>query len=341
MAVYDKIVEYLTKDVLPKYEMLDEAIEWIKKMIDYTVPGGKLNRGLTVVDSYVAIAESKGEAVTAEKYEQACVLGWCVEWLQAFFLVADDVMDESVTRRGQACWYRLDGVGNIAINDSFILEACIRHMLKRWFGKDKAVYGQLLELFMETTWQTELGQLLDLTSAPLHGKADLDRFTIQRHTLIVKYKTSFYSFYLPVALGMVIGGIATDESLEEAKTILVDMGVYFQVQDDYLDCYQDPEILGKIGTDIKDNKCGWLVVQALDKCNDEQRALLKEHYGRQEDESEAKVKELYRTLKLEEAYHAYEAEAYARLTKAIEDIKTGTPAACFTALLNKIYKRQK
>ena len=37
--------------------------------------------------------------------QQACVVGWCVEWLQAAFLVADDIMDRSELRRGRPCWW--------------------------------------------------------------------------------------------------------------------------------------------------------------------------------------------------------------------------------------------
>ena len=46
---------------------------------------------------------------TALQVCRGSVLGWCVEWLQAFFLVADDVMDRSVTRRGAPCWYKVRG----------------------------------------------------------------------------------------------------------------------------------------------------------------------------------------------------------------------------------------
>ena len=45
-------------------------------------------------------------------------------------------------------------------------------------------------------------------------------------------------------------------------------------QDDYLDCYGDPAITGKVGTDIEENKCSWLVVQALQRVDPEQRKVL-------------------------------------------------------------------
>ena len=121
------------------------------------------------------------------------------------------------------------------------------------------------------TYQTEIGQLLDLTSADL----DTDEFKLELHTKIVKYKTAFYSFYLPVALGMVLSGIQDPRLYSTAQDILVDIGVYFQVQDDFLDGFQDPEILGKKGTDIEDRKCSWLVIQALQRCSRTQRAHLK------------------------------------------------------------------
>jgi farnesyl diphosphate synthase len=47
-----------------------------------------------------------------------------------------------------------------------------------------------------------------------------------------------------------------------------------------LDAFADPEVLGKVGTDIQDGKCSWLVVQALQVATPDQRAVLQDSYGR-------------------------------------------------------------
>ena len=73
---------------------------------------------------------------------------------------------------------------------------------------------------------------------------------------------------------MQMAHITEPKAFDQARNILLPLGEYFQVQDDFLDCYGSPEVIGKIGTDIEDNKCGWLIVQALDRANPEQRALL-------------------------------------------------------------------
>merc|ERR1719453_482259 len=334
-----KFTDELVADMPTVYEMPSEAVEWVHRMVNYTVAGGKMNRGLAVMAVQKILAESKGQKLSGKERVQSAALGWCIEFLQAFFLVADDVMDDSVTRRGQPCWYRLPEVKLIAINDSFILESFVYKILKRYFGKE-SFYPQLVDLFLETTRQTEFGQLLDLTSTPLDGKVDLSRYTIERYTSIVKYKTAFYSFYAPVALGMIVSGVTDRNLFEKAREILCLMGEYFQVQDDYLDCYGTPEQIGKIGTDIQDAKCGWLVVQALDRVNSKQRKTLEQNYGKNDEKCVQVVKNLYRTLDLESVYQEYEEESYIRIKKMLDETK-GLPRGVFEFLLQKIYKRSK
>merc|ERR1711972_763844 len=97
---------------------------------------------------------------------------------------------------------KLEDVKVIALNDAFMIEMLVYKVLKRHFWNEP-YYHQLVDLFMETTFQTECGQLVDL----LCMNVGLEDFTEKRWELIVKYKTAFYSFYLPVALGMTVAGI--------------------------------------------------------------------------------------------------------------------------------------
>ena len=66
-------------------------------------------------------------------------------------------MDSSITRRGQPCWYRNEGVGLIAINDAFILESAIYWLLKKHFRADKS-YINLVELFHEVRGTLEVSE---------------------------------------------------------------------------------------------------------------------------------------------------------------------------------------
>eukprot|EP00535_Pseudo-nitzschia_heimii_P004593 CAMPEP_0197177720 /NCGR_PEP_ID=MMETSP1423-20130617/3232_1 /TAXON_ID=476441 /ORGANISM="Pseudo-nitzschia heimii, Strain UNC1101" /LENGTH=405 /DNA_ID=CAMNT_0042627319 /DNA_START=99 /DNA_END=1313 /DNA_ORIENTATION=- len=309
--ICDLLIEEILEDLPANYELPKRETEWLRKMLEHTVKGGKMNRGLMVVESGVAIIGE--DAITNEKLCQLAVLGWTIEWLQAWLLVADDIMDSSVTRRGQPCWYKtLGDAWYIAINDAVTIENFVFKILKRHFGHDGGLQLKLMDLMLETTLQTELGQLSDTLCDVLN----LEDLTPERWHLIVKYKTSFYSFYLSVAFAMTLAGVTDQEAYDAAREILVEMGVYFQAQDDFLDCFATPEVLGKIGTDIADKKCGWLFTKAYHElADDAQKAYLDEHYGKCEVGSpeEIKIKEIYTELGLKDIYAKYEQDSYEKI----------------------------
>lgn len=340
LGQFDSIFTELVNDVVtcPAVNAFDTqaAVSWFKEVAEYNVPYGKKNRGLSVVTTFQELKRDH----SVEEIKRAQVLGWCVEWLQAFFLVADDVMDGSITRRGNPCWYRKEGVGLTAINDSFFLESAVFQILRKHV-RNQPYYLSVIELFHDTIMQTVTGQCMDMTTTPPEGKIDFTLFTMETYSAIVKWKTAFYSFYLPVALAMYMAGISDEAVHSTAKTILLQMGHFFQVQDDYLDCYGTPEVIGKIGTDIQDNKCSWLVVQALSRCTPQQKRVIMENYGRHDATKIERVKEVYKELELPQVYRDYEESSFKHLMNLINTSSGSLPASIFVSFAQKIYKRQK
>ncbi|KAJ6439074.1 putative Farnesyl diohosphate synthase [Purpureocillium lavendulum] len=320
------------------YKLPQGELDWFKLNLETNPLGGKGNRGMSVPDSVSLLLD---KPLSEEAYFDAAALGWMTELLQAFFLVPDDIIDGSITRRGKLCWYRQDGVGMVAINDAFMLESVIYTLLKKFFRSHPA-YVDLIELFHEVTFHTEMGQLCDLLTAS-KGKANLNYFSMEKYKFIVIYKTAYYSFYLPVALALHQLNLATSKNLKTAEDILIPLGEYFQIQDDYLDNFGLPEHIGKIGTDIRDNKCSWLVNKALEIATPEQRKILKENYGQKDNAKEAIIKKLYDDLKLREIYEEFEEKRTGEIRDMISHIdeSEGLKKEVFNVFLSKIYKRTK
>ena len=314
----------------------------LSAMAEYTIPGGKMNRGLSVPLSYQLLVPDADKA----DMELANILGWSVEIMQAFYLVADDIMDGSITRRGQPCWYRRSDVGLAAFNDSIILESLVFSIIKKYF-RSKPYYLSLLENLLEVSKFTTYGQSLDTLSAAnftrVRGKEEsLDSFDLARYTAIVKYKTSYYSCYLPVCLAMNMAGFTDPQLYNQARDILLQMGHYFQATDDFLDCFGDPEVIGKIGTDIQDGKCSWLIVKALEVAGAEEQKTLARHYGSQDSTDIEIVKNLYTQLGLLEIWRDYENNFYDEIVEQIDRVSTENqiPKEVFLSFLAKVYKRK-
>eukprot|EP00928_Gymnodinium_smaydae_P075335 TRINITY_DN58358_c0_g1_i1.p1 TRINITY_DN58358_c0_g1~~TRINITY_DN58358_c0_g1_i1.p1 ORF type:complete len:414 (+),score=70.67 TRINITY_DN58358_c0_g1_i1:59-1300(+) len=338
LAICDMMINEVCDELPRGYEMPEREVAWVRRMLEYNVLGGKMNRGLMVLESGILILESRGIDVSNDTIVKLAILGWCIEWLQGWLLIADDFTDDSKTRRGQPCWYLQPDVNKIALNDAFMLEMIVYKVLKRHFANEP-YYAQLVDLFLETTFQTECGQLMDTLCMNL----GLNDFTAERWTFIVKYKTAFYSFYCSVALGMIVAGITDVAEYDACREILMTMGIYFQAQDDFLDCYGAPEQIGKIGTDIQDNKCGWLFVHAYHElANEEEKRVFDEFYGKCKVQTpeEQRIKDLYTKLGLPEMYQRYEQESYDKIM-GLKDTVRIVPWSVFEVFLKKIYKRSK
>ena len=164
-----------------------------------------------------------------------------------------------------------------------------------------------------------------------------------------------------------------------ALSILIPTGEYFQIQDDFLDFSATPEVLGKIGTDIVDNKCSWCINTVLSLCTPEQRLVLDRNYGRKgdieagakgadEDKKaegqeaagglcEKRVKEVFEAVGLRKVYSDYEEGVYKQLNELIDLIPEdgvivdekgqkveshdGLKKQVFKTFLDKIYGRSK
>jgi len=339
----------------------ETQLAWLEQMHAHTTVGGKMNRGLAAVETLAALRPGSGADASA------LALGWAVEWLQASFLIADDIMDRSATRRGRPCWYRLAGA--VAINDAFVLQSMAQRLLRKHFAP--GVYSRIADLFGEVRLQTELGQLLDLLTAPtMNGPGDstglsalsgahntdtaqnsaahallraqsaeevVRRFTPETYAQIVRMKTAHYSFRLPVVAAAIASGVAVKEStLKEAEDVLLELGDFFQIQDDFLDCYGDARVTGKVGTDIAEGKCTWLATQALSLMDGDRKAEFAALYLSGD---AAGVKRVYDDLGLPERFAGLERGVCDSITLRIASLEDSALSGVLSSFASRIFGR--
>ena len=283
----------------------------------------------------------------------ACVCGWAIEFLQAHYLIEDDIMDSSTTRRGNPCWYKHPGVTTqCAINDGLIVLAWGTTMLLT-FLSDHPALATILRHFHKVNQQTCIGQFYDVTSMFDSAKlnphqaqpttTDYNEFTLAHYKRIAKWKTAFYTYNLPMVLGLAVANQLHTVDIAVVESLACVVGEYFQVQDDFLDCFGDPAVIGKIGTDIEDVKCSWLAVTFLESASEEDIATFKANYGQHDTDKVAVIKELYSKAKLREKFEVYETEVCASVMQYLATLKGANKvfADCVEGLWNKTFKRSK
>ena len=196
--------------------------------------------------------------------------------------------------------------------------------------------------FTQIKQKTVYGQSLDLLSSPTHKRVNIDEFTIDRYFTIAKYKTAFYSTVLPIRLALYYARISDAQLHRQLEQIMVKMGIFWQIQDDYLDAFGNPQITGKIGTDIQDGKCCWPAVMSLKLANNVQRDVLHQHFGINQPSSVEQVKQVYKELHIEDLYHEHEDQLFAELLTLSQQFceRNKMPPSIFKILLSILHRRK-
>ena len=205
-----------------------------------------------------------------------------VEIFHNFTLVHDDIMDSAPIRRGfETVHKKWDVNTGILSGDAMMIMAyqCLENY-------EPVVYQKLMKLFSKTALEVCEGQQLDVD---FESRNDV---TIPRYLKMITYKTSVL-----VAAAMKMGAIIAKVEDDEAEKIYdfgLNLGIAFQLQDDYLDTFGDEALFGKhIGGDMGENKKTFLYLKAIEMCGREDKEKLMSLYASRE-QNKNKVKEVTR-----------------------------------------------
>ena len=190
-----------------------------------------------------------------------------IEIFHNFTLVHDDIMDSAPIRRGKETVHKKWDVNTgILSGDAMMIVAyqCFENY-------EPIVFKKLLKLFSKTALEVCEGQQLDIDFETR------DDVTIEAYLQMITYKTSVL-----VAAAMKMGAIIAEVDAIEGELIYdfgLNIGIAFQLQDDYLDTFGDEAQFGKqIGGDISENKKTFLYLKAMEVCEMKDKEKLRTLY---------------------------------------------------------------
>ncbi|SDB59111.1 geranylgeranyl diphosphate synthase, type II [Flavobacteriaceae bacterium MAR_2010_188] len=201
-------------------------------------------------------------------YKNALDAALSVEVFHNFSLVHDDIMDDAPLRRGKESVHeKWDLNTGILSGDAMLIMA-----YQLFENYPAEVFKSLAQLFSKTALEVCEGQQYDVDFE------NRDEVSISEYFLMIEYKTAVL-----VGAAMKMGAIVAKASKEDQNSIYEfgkNLGIAFQIQDDYLDTFGDPETFGKqIGGDIIENKKTLLYLKTMEAANQNDRELLAQLYS--------------------------------------------------------------
>ncbi|UEG49187.1 polyprenyl synthetase family protein [Ferruginibacter lapsinanis] len=212
-----------------------------------------------------------------------------IELFHNFSLIHDDIMDKAPLRRGMETVHKKYGDSTALLaGDVMLIQAY------EYINKIDAYHLQkVMQLFNKTAKEVCEGQQLDMD---FESRSNV---SLEEYVNMITLKTSVL-LAASLQLGAILGG-AREGSQQYLYEFGKNLGIAFQVQDDYLDAFGDPEKFGKqIGGDILANKKTFLMIHAMDTASPEQLAELNSLVANNPADKVEKVLKIFKDCKVDD-----------------------------------------
>ena len=220
-------------------------------------------------------------------YQKAMPAALAVEVFHNFTLIHDDIMDDAPLRRGKETVHEKWNVNTGILSGDAMLILAYQY----FENYEPIVFQKLAKLFSKTALEVCDGQQLDVD---FETRNDV---TINEYINMIRLKTSVL-----VAAALKMGAIVSETTEENANLIYdfgLNLGLAFQLQDDYLDTFGDPETFGKqVGGDIIENKKTYLYLKSLEVANEVDRSKLQFFYNQKLKDNSIKIAEITRIFEV-------------------------------------------
>ncbi len=283
--------------------------EWIREPknlyepIDYIIQlsGKRIRPILTLMASDILSGD----------YKKAFPAALAVEVFHNFTLVHDDIMDDAPLRRGKKTVHeKWDLNRGILSGDAMLILA-----YQYFENYTPEIFQKLAILFSKTALEVCDGQQLDID---FETRNDV---TIDEYLNMIRLKTSVL-----VAAALKMGAIVAESSEKNANLLYeygLNLGLAFQLQDDYLDTFGDPETFGKqVGGDIIENKKTYLYLKAMEISGADDKQKLAFFYNQKLEDNSIKIDEVKRIFErceipslIQQLIHDYTTLAFNLLKK--------------------------
>lgn len=246
LKMVNEFLDHLSYDRKP--ESLYEPIKYVLSM------GGKRIRPTLMLLAYNLYKENPEDILM-----NACAL----ETYHNYTLLHDDLMDNADMRRGHLTVHKKWNNNTAILSGDSMLVLAFQRMMQC----DTKHLKDILDLFTVTALEIGEGQQYDME---FETRNDVKE---EEYIEMIRLKTSVL-----LACALKIGAILADASAEDADNLYKfgeQIGLAFQLQDDYLDVYGDSKVFGKeIGGDITSNKKTYMLINAFNNANAAQREEL-------------------------------------------------------------------